>query len=242
MLRQCIESVVEKTTYSDYELVVIDHDSSDAGTQAYLRALARRWPVHRWSGRFNFSAINNFGAARATGEYLLFLNNDTRVIAPDWLSAMLEHAQQPEVGAVGAKLLYPDGRIQHAGVVIGFGGPAGHVFRMEPSPSPGTSFMDLVQDCSAVTGACMMVARRRFAELGGFDERFRVAFSDTDLCLRLRARDHRVVYTPAALLYHYESVTRGRWDPPEDVRLFRRRWGALIRGGDPYFSANLTGG
>jgi GT2 family glycosyltransferase len=242
ILRQCIESIEEKTTYRDYELVVVDHDSRDAGTLAYLRALARRWPVHRWSGRFNFSAISNLGAAQATGEYLLFLNNDTRVIARDWLTAMLEHAQRPEVGAVGAKLLYPDGRIQHAGVMIGLGGPAGHVSRMAPGLAQGRGGTDLVRDYSAVTGACMMVARARFAELEGFDERFRVVFNDIDLCLRLRARGYRVVYTPAALLYHYESVTRGRWDPPDDVRLFRRRWGDLIRAGDPYFSANLAGG
>ena len=192
-------------------------------------------------GRFNFSAINNFGAQQARGEYLVFLNNDTQVVDRDWLGALLEQAQRPEVGAVGARLHYPDGRIQHAGLVLGIGGVADHAFR--GLPSPAVTYFGLatvVRNVSAVTAACMMVPRRVFEEVRGFDERLQVALNDVDLCLRLRQRGYLIVYTPRAHLYHHESATRGRLHPPADEELVWNRWGDLIRRGDPYYNVNLS--
>ncbi len=241
LLQQCVRSVEERTSYPRYEIIVLDNDSAEPRTLKYLEAIARRWRVYRYPGPFNFSAINNFGATHARGEYLLFLNDDTQVVRSEWLTAMLEHAQRPEVGAVGAKLLYPDGRVQHAGVVLGIGGVAGHAFRYVPDEAlRHLGFADCVRNCSAVTAACMMVPRRAFAEVDGFDERFRMAFNDVDFCLRLRERGYLIVYTPLAVLYHHESATRGRRHPPEDEALCLRRWGDLIRGGDPYYNPNLT--
>jgi GT2 family glycosyltransferase/SAM-dependent methyltransferase len=241
LLSQCVKSVEEKTSYTHFEIVVLDNDSIEPDTLAYLEAITERWRVHRCSGSFNFSRINNLGVAQAKGDYLLFLNNDTQVVRADWLDAMLEHAQRPEVGAVGAKLLYPDGRIQHAGVVLGIGGVAGHAFKHVPSGAPNYfDLADVVRNCSAVTAACMMVPRRVFEEVDGFDERFRVAFNDIDLCLRIRQRGYLIVYSPLALLYHYESASRGKLHPPEDEELMWRLWGQTIRAGDPYYSPNLT--
>jgi GT2 family glycosyltransferase len=241
LLRQCIRSIEERTAYRRYEILVIDNDSREPDALSYLEALARRWPVHRAPGAFNFAAINNLGVRHARGEHLLFLNNDTQVIAPDWLEAMIEHAQRPEVGAVGAKLLFPDGRIQHAGVVVGLGGIAGHAFKHHTGVRADRAGLpDVVRNCSAVTGACLMVSRARFDEVQGFDERLRVVFNDIDLCLRLRERGYLIVFTPRALLYHYESASRGRREPPDDLKLFRSRWGEALRRGDPYYNPNLT--
>jgi GT2 family glycosyltransferase len=241
LLQQCVRSIEKKTDYARYEIIVLDNDSIELETLNYLDAIASKWGVYRCPGPFNFSTINNFGASKAKGDYLLFLNNDTQVIRSDWLTAMVEQAQRPEVGAVGAKLLYPDGRIQHAGVILGIGGVAVHAFKYRPANSTSQySFADVVRNCSAVTAACMLVRQRIFWEVGGFDERLRVAFNDVDLCLRLRQQGYLIVYTPFALLYHYESATRGRLHPPEDEELAWKLWGDLIRRGDAYYNPNLT--
>jgi ABC-type polysaccharide/polyol phosphate transport system ATPase subunit/GT2 family glycosyltransferase len=241
LLEQCVRSIEERTGYDRYEIVVLDNGSREPDTLEYLDALARRWAVHRYHAPFNFPAICNFGAARAKGDYLLFLNDDTQVIDAHWLAAMLEHAQRPGVGAVGAKLLYPYGRVQHAGVVLGIGGVAGHAFKQLPEEAVRPFGMaDCVRNCSAVTAACMMMARRTFDEVQGFDEAFRVAFNDVDLCLRLRERGYVIVYTPHAVLYHHESATRGRSHPPQDEALCLERWGHVIEAGDPYYNPNLT--
>ncbi len=241
LLEQCIRSIQEKTTYQQYEIIIIDNESVEPETRSYLDSIAGKCRVLSYPGRFNFARINNFGATQATGEYLLFLNNDVEVLRPDWLSAMLEHAQRPEVGAVGAKLLYPDGRIQHAGVVVGIRGGTGHAFRLWPGDDVGDRRLPhIIRNCSAVTAACMMVSRRVFDKVGGFDERFRVAFNDVDLCLRIRERGYLIVYTPLALLYHYEGATRGRAYPSKDDRLFRAVWADLIGRGDPYYNPNLS--
>jgi len=241
LLRQCIQNIEDRTEYASYELIIVDNESTERETLEYLDAVARKWRVVRCPWPFNFGRINNNGAAHAKGEYLVFLNNDTQVIRPDWLQAMLEQAQRPEVGAVGARLLYPDGRIQHAGVVLGIGGVAGHAFKH--LPRGGQSYFDLadvVRNCTAVTAASMMVPRRVFEEIGGFDERFRVAFNDVDLCLRIGQRGYRVIYTPFALLYHHESATRGRLHPADDEALMWKVWGGVIKAGDPYYNPNLT--
>ena len=241
LLQQCLRSIEEKTTYTRYEIIVLDNDSVEPETRRGLEAVARRHRVLPFPGAFNFSALNNYGAAHARGDYLLFLNNDTQVIEPDWLGAMLEHAQRPEVGAVGARLHYPNGRIQHAGLVLGIGGVADHAFRGLPADT--FSYFGLatvVRNVSAVTAACMMVRRDTFDEARGFDERLEVALNDVDLCLRLRERGYLVVYAPRAHLYHHESGTRGRLHPPTDEELVWKRWGNVIRAGDPYYNVNLT--
>jgi GT2 family glycosyltransferase/predicted nucleic acid-binding Zn-ribbon protein len=241
LLRECLRSIEEKTTYTHYEILVVNNDSSEPETARGLEGAGHKWRVLDYPGPFNFSAINNLGAAHAKGDVLVFLNNDTQVIEPDWLTAMLEQAQRPEVGAVGARLHYPDGRIQHAGVMLGVGGVADHAFK----GLPGDAFTyfalgSVVRNCSAVTAACMMMPRRAFEEVKGFDERLAVALNDVDLCLRLRQRGYLIVYTPFALLYHHESGTRGRLFPPQEEELVWALWGDAIRRGDPYYNPNLT--
>jgi GT2 family glycosyltransferase/SAM-dependent methyltransferase len=241
LLRECVRSIEEKTRYLRYEIIVLDNDSTDPEARQGLSAIADRWRVHPCPGPFNFSALNNFGAAQARGDYLVFLNNDTQVVEPDWLAAMLEQSQRPEVGAVGARLHYPDGRIQHAGLVLGVGGVADHAFKGLPGNSfTYFAFASVVRNVSAVTAACMMVPRAAFEEVKGFDERLQVALNDVDLCLRLRQRGYLIVYTPHALLYHHESGTRGGLHPPGDEELVWTVWGDLIRKGDPYYNPNLT--
>jgi GT2 family glycosyltransferase len=174
------------------------------------------------------------------GEQLLFLNNDVEVIDADWLTALLEYAQFDNVGAVGAKLLYKDGSIQHAGVVLTRVGLAQHAFARTPKEVPGVPRLaDLPRNCSAVTGACMMVPRRVFEELGGFDEDLVVVLNDIDLCLRIRERNYDVIYTPHAVLYHYEGATRGRLHPPPDEDRFLARWSSRARV-DPFYNPNLS--
>ena len=240
LLEQCLESIEKRTKYERYEIVVLDNGSTEPKTLRYLASIARKWPVHRCPGPFNFSSINNRGAAQATGEYLLFLNNDVEVLAPDWLTAMVAEAQRPGIGAVGAKLLYPNGRIQHAGVVLGVNGIAGHAFRHTPSGADTyQGLADVVRNCSAVTAACMLVPKALFLQIEGFDERLREEFNDIDLCLRIRQRGYRIVYTPEAVLYHYENATRKANRSPEDEAIFRARWGDMIRR-DPYYNPHLT--
>ena len=241
LLRQCLRSIEEKTSGARYEILVLDNDTAEPQALAGLHAIADKWPVYRCPGPFNFSALNNVGAARARGEYVVFLNNDTQVVAPDWLTALLEHAQRPEVGAVGARLHYPDGRIQHAGLVLGVGGVADHAFKGLPGDTVAYfGFPDVVRNVSGVTAACMMVPRRAFEAVNGFDERLEVALNDVDLCLRLRARGYLIVYTPFAVLYHHESGTRGRLHPTKEEELVWSIWGDVIRRGDPYYNPNLT--
>jgi GT2 family glycosyltransferase len=241
LLDRCLKSIGAKTLYRRYEVIVIDNQSDEQASLAYLESIADRHRVLRFDGEFNFAKINNFASTHARGDYLLFLNNDAEVIHPEWLTVMLEHAQRPEVGAVGAKLLYPDGSIQHAGVVIGIRGMSGHVFRGQTNSDPGDIRLpDLVRNCSAVTAACVMVPRRVFEEVGGFDERLRVDYNDIDLCLRIRRGGYLVVYAPRAVLLHQEAATRRELHPPEDHELFRRRWAQLIERGDPYYNPNLT--
>ena len=241
LLQRCLRSIEKKTEYSRYEIIVMDNDSSEPETLKYLQRLTDRYTVSKWPGEFNFSAINNVGAAQANGDYLLFLNNDTEVRRAEWLTSMVEQAQRPEVGAVGAKLMYLDGSIQHAGMVLGVNELTGHAFRHHPDHSASYSgLVDVVRNCSAVTAACMMVPRRVFEEVGGFDERFRVALNDVDLCLKIRRQGYLIVYTPLALLVHHEGATRGRLHPWKETQLFQELWGDVIKRGDPYYNPNLT--
>ena len=241
LLRACLSSILEASTYRNFEILVADNGSSDPETLDLLRSLRPPHRVLACPGKFNWSAINNRVAREARGEHLLFLNNDVEVLTQDWIECLLEHSQMPAVGAVGARLLYPDGSIQHAGVAVGLEGFAGHPFRGLPPGAPGYGFLaSAARDCSAVTGACMMVPRQAFRAVGGFDDRLGVAFNDVDFCLRLRQRGYGVVYTPHAVLRHAESATRRGRVPRSEVLLVRKRWGALAARGDPYDMAVLT--
>jgi GT2 family glycosyltransferase len=241
LLQRCLTSIEEKTSHRPYEIIIVDNNSADPETLAYLDAVSSKYRVLRYPHPFNFSAIINFGASHANGDYLVFLNDDTEVIAADWLAAMVEQAQRPEVGAVGSKLLYPDKTIQHAGVVVGFFGGAGHAFRN--LPDNGTIYFglaDVVRNCSAVTAACMMVRRELFQDVGGFDENLTVVYNDVDFCLRVRKEGYLILYTPLAVLAHLESASRGRLRPSKEEDLFYRRWRELIDRGDPYYNPNLS--
>jgi O-antigen biosynthesis protein len=240
LLQNAIESIRRVTEYERYEILVIDNGSTSPDAIEYLASLPPGCQCVPWNEPFNYSAINNFGVRHAQGEQLLFLNDDVEVISPDWLTAMLEHAQRPEVGAVGARLLYADGRIQHAGVVVGVNRGAVNAFRRRTAESGSPSLAELVREVSAVTGACMMMRREVFERVNGFDEGLPVIFNDVDLCLRIRQNGYTVLYTPHARLYHYEGSSRGRRNPNEDRQIFQERWAQLLTHGDPYYNPNLT--
>ncbi|RCV65570.1 Glycosyltransferase, partial [Methanophagales archaeon] len=225
-LKTCIDSIVEKTDYENYELVIVDNQSKEGETFEYYDKIKNNLGIKilDYNKPFNFSAINNFAVSKVDAGYILFLNSDTEVISEEWLSAMLEHAQRSEVGAVGAKLLYPNNTIQHAGIIIGIIGKppvAGHSHRYFPASHFGyCGRIQHVQNLSAVTAACMMVRKEVFEEVGGFDEHLAVAFNDVDFCLKIREQDYLIVYTPYAELYHYESLSRGYDDNPEKKARF----------------------
>jgi GT2 family glycosyltransferase len=239
LLRRCLESIETRTTYRNYEILLIDNGSQELRTLSYLAGLPHR--VIRDNGPFNFARLNNRAVAEARGEHLLLLNNDVEVITPEWLEALLEHSQRQEVGAVGAQLLYADGTIQHAGVVLGVRGIAGHAHKYLSAKSAGYFFFPhLIRNYSAVTAACLIMRKALYEEVGGMEERLGVTFNDVDLCLRLRARGYLIVYTPHARLYHHES--RSRWyQPPraEEVQYMLERWGSLLAN-DPYYNPHLT--
>lgn len=243
LLKNCLQSIEDRTGYGNYEVLVVDNESRDPATVEYLASIP--YQVVRFEGEFNFSRINNAAAREATGEYLLFLNDDTEVISGGWMEEMLRHAQREEVGAVGAKLLYPDGRIQHAGVLTGVGHPwvpavATHSHQRFPPGSSGyVGAVKVVRNYSAVTAACMMVRRSVFEEVGGFDEILRVAYNDVDLCLRMRERGYLMVYTPYAELYHHESASRGLGGTTQEAVYMRKRWRETLDR-DPYYNPNLS--
>lgn len=248
MLARCVESLA-KSSYANYELLVVENGSTRPETFAYYDAL-RELPharVLEWTKPFNYAAVNNFAAREAKGEFVLFLNNDVEAIDPDWLEAMVKIAAQPGVGAVGAKLLYADDTIQHAGIVVGMGGVAGHGHLNFPRQAAGHMQRLLyTQNVAAVTGACLLMPKAAFDRVGGFDEGFVLAFNDVDLCLQVLAAGYRVVWTPDAELYHLESKTRGPEDTAEkqarfkrEYDLFHAKWGAFLKAGDPYYSPHF---
>lgn len=249
-LDMCLKSIV-KNTYDNYEVIVVENNSTEPETEEYYKNIENVCPkarVIRWPDKFNFSSINNFGVKEAKGEYLLFLNNDVEAINNDWLDRMLGFCQRDDVGIVGAQLLYPDGIIQHAGVIIGFGEIAGHAFvGLHPDECKAFGRAMLTQDYSAVTAACLLTKKEIFDKVGGFDEEFKVAFNDIDYCLRVRELDKKVVYNSFAALTHYESKSRGAEDTPEkkqrfadEIRMFQERWADILRDGDPYYNVNLA--
>ena len=249
-LEECVESIFSKTSYKNYEIIIVENNSSSNEIFKYYKQLSEDPRIHliRWKKEFNYSAINNFGVRHAKGDYLLFLNNDVKIIDPDWLTEMLGICQRREVGAVGAKLIYPDNTIQHAGCVVGMGGIAGNMFVNMPAERTGYLHKaSILQDMSCVTAACMMMKKPVFQEAGGFTEELAVAFNDVDLCLKVRSHGHLIVYDPYVKLYHYESKSRGAEDSEEKVRRFqteieymRCHWLDILKKGDPYYNKNLS--
>lgn len=250
-LERCIHSIETKSSYTNYEYIIIENNSTEKETFEYYKKLEEtndKVRVVYWDGEFNYSAINNYGATYAKGQYYLLLNNDTEIINSDCLKELLGYCQRKDVGAVGARLYYHDDTIQHAGVVVGAGGIAGHAFVQESRGSLGY-FGRIVasQDLSAVTAACMMVKKSVYEEVGGLSENLKVAFNDIDFCLKIRKAGYLVVYNPYAELYHYESKSRGQEDSLEkmerfnnEIETFRMKWPEILENGDPYYNVNLS--
>ncbi len=250
LLQPCVESILEKTSYPNFELVLLDNDSREPRSLGLLERVGRegRVRVLRAAGEFNFGALNNLGIAQVDSEFVALLNNDLTVITPDWLEEMVSQALAPDVGAVGARLLYPDGRIQHAGVILGGGGVAAHAHKGLPRTNHGYfSRAILAQELSAVTAACMLVRRSAYLEVGGFEEEhLKIAFNDVDFCLRLRRAGYRIIYTPYAEFYHHESASRGLEDTVRkhqrfetEIAYMHKRWGEMLER-DPAYNPNLS--
>jgi GT2 family glycosyltransferase len=253
LLRVAVESIERHAAGADYRLVVIDHQSDEAESRAYLQALAQRHVVMPYEGPFNFSRMNNVAAARhgKDAEFFLFLNNDIEATQDGFLDRLRRLANRRDVGAVGPLLMYADKTVQHAGVILGFNESAEHALKFQPVWLDDKGRRNLGYNCtlsstrdySAVTAACLMLRRRVFEEVGGFDEAFGIGFNDTDLCLRIGAAGYRILYDGSTLLYHYESATRSETQQvfhPEDTTLMITRWGDFLRAGDPFYHHNLS--
>jgi len=253
LLEMCINSVVDKSTYKNYEIIGISNNSEDEKTFEMMRTLETKDPrvkFYEYNVDFNYSDINNHAVnTYAKGEHILLLNNDIEVIEPTWLEAMLEHSQRDNVGCVGAKLYYPNDKIQHAGVIIGLGGFAGHSHKMFNRDDQGYfNRLHAVQDLAAVTAACLMIKKSLYHELNGLDAfNFKVAYNDVDFCLRVLEKGYYNIFTPFAELYHHESISRGYEDTPEKLARFEQEKASLfqrhkyiLQNGDPYYNPNLT--
>lgn len=259
LLERCITSVIDKSTYSNYEIIIVDTGSTASAVKAYYKKILSDHSIINlldWKKPFNYSTVNNYAVTKARGEYLLFLNNDTEVITPDWIECLLEHAQRPQIGAVGAKLLYPDGRIQHAGIRLGIKGGniekgvAGHYLKMIEDVPLGLAmgnFKDVIRNISAVTAACLMVKKSIFISSGKFEEKLVIAFNDVDFNLKLLSKGFPNIYTPHAKLYHHESVSVGTpQNGTRDARMFQKeiefmveKWSHLLEN-DPSYNSNLS--
>lgn len=250
-LKCCINSILIKTTYQNYEIVIVDNGSDDEKLFEYYEELKKdsRFVICSLNIPFNYSTLNNYAVKMASGKYYVLLNNDIEIITPEWIEELLMYVQRDDVGICGAKLYYPDNTIQHAGIIVGMGGIAGHGFLSKAKNDAGyMSRLVYAQDLSAVTAACLMIKASVFKEVGGLDEdNFKVAFNDVDLCLKVRAAGYLVVWTPYAEAYHYESKSRGYEDTPEkverfngEIRNFRQKWADVLHDGDPYYNPNLA--
>ncbi|MCR4584432.1 MAG: glycosyltransferase family 2 protein [Lachnospiraceae bacterium] len=251
-LKRCVDSIREKSTYENYEIIIVENNSKGQEIRDYYEELKKdsRIRVTEYHGAFNFSKICNTGVKKAKGEYILLLNNDTEVISINWMEELLMYAQRDDVGAVGAKLYYPDDTIQHAGIVLGLGAhrTAGHTHYRDGRDILGyMGRLCYAQDVSAVTGACLMVRKKLYDEAGGLDEDFAVSLNDVDFCLKLRQLGYLNVFTPFAELYHYESVSRGADDKganaeryEEESERFREKWKEVLEAGDPYYNPNFS--
>jgi len=251
LLRNCISSIIEKTTYDNYEIIIVENNSKKDATFAYYEELKRLTNVHvvYWEGKgFNYSEVNNLGAQHASGKQLVFLNNDIKIITPDWIEEMLMYSQRSDVGVVGIKMYFLNGAIQHAGMIMGLGVGAGHIFLGSPHDALGyMARLQIVQNMSAVTAACIMIRRSVFEEAGLFDPEFHDSFNDLDLCLKIRKAGYLIVWTPYAEAYHVESKSRGYNTTSKRMRLsaheaalFKARWENELAMGDPYYNCNLA--
>lgn len=249
-LKKCINSILEKSSYRNFEIIIVENNSKTKEIFEYYKEIDGRNGIHvvYWDSSFNYSAINNFGIRHAKGEYLLCLNNDMEVISSDWMEELLGHCQRPGTGIVGARLYYPDDTIQHAGIIVGLGGVAGNVFTGLKRGHTGYMHREsLQQDLSAVTAACILVRREAYEAAGGFEEKLAVAFNDVDFCLKVRDRGYLVVYDPYVELYHYESKSRGAEDTREkaerfqtEIEYMRTRWTSILKNGDPYYNRSFS--
>lgn len=247
-LRKCIDSITEKTSYSNYEILIVENNSKTKEIFDYYRELEERdnIKVLKWAREFNYSAINNYAVEHAKGEYIILLNNDIEILTEAWIEEMLMFAQREDVGAVGAKLYYPDNTIQHAGVILGIGGVAGHSHKYLRRDENGfIGRLKIVQNLSAVTAACLMTNKKLYQEINGLDENYKIAFNDIDFCMKIREREKLVVFNPYVEMYHYESKSRGLEDTPEkrqrfksEMYRFKKKWGLWLN--DPYYNINLT--
>jgi len=251
ILKKCINSIIEKTTYDNYEIIIVENNSTEDTTFTYYEELKKQTNIHvvYWKEKgFNYSKINNYGVQNTHGQHLVFLNNDIEIITPNWIEEMLMFSQRSDVGAVGIKLYFPDDTIQHAGIIMGILGIAGYIYPKVPRDTIGyMGKLHIVQNMSAVTAACMMIRRSVFEEVGGFPPEFYASWSDVDLCLRIRAAGYLIVWTPFAEAYHYESRTRGYHDTPEkqrefakEIDLFKAKWSKELAAGDPYYNCNFS--
>lgn len=239
LLKTCIESIETMSSYPNYEILVIDNSNKKEEAKKYLNGLKHK--VIIYDKPFNFSQINNFAVTSARGEHIIFLNDDTSVISQDWIECMLEHSEKPNVGAVGALLFYPNDTIQHAGVLIGIGGLTSHAFEgLLRSDKGYKGLVQTIRECSAVTGACLMIKKNLFEKVGGFDEKLAYSFNDVDLCLRLRENGYSIIYTPHAQLYHHGTASRPYTEDNDEIRYFVKRWRDIILKGDPYYDQNLS--
>ena len=249
LVKRCVESIYNLTEYPNYEVIIVDNQSTEKQSIEYFRSLDREGlaRVIHYDYPFNYSAINNFAVGHARGKVICLLNNDTEIISPGWLTEMVSHALRPEIGAVGAKLLYGNGQIQHAGVIVGIGGIGGHVYRYRDGTDTGYfSRMCVTQNLSVVTAACLVIRRDVYLEVAGMDEKLEVAFNDVDFCLRVREAGYRNLWTPYAVLYHHESLSRGSDDTVKkymrflgELKFIERRWAGKLDY-DPYYNPNLT--
>ncbi|MCR4599592.1 MAG: glycosyltransferase family 2 protein [Acetatifactor sp.] len=253
-LQRCVSSIVERSTYDNYEIIIVENNSETKEIKEYYQKLletaADKVKIVTFEGKFNYSAVNNMGVSKAEGEYVLLLNNDTQVITANWLEELLMYAQREDVGAVGAKLYYADQTIQHAGVILGLGAhrTAGHCHYKQARQNLGyMGRLCYAQNFSAVTGACLMVKKSLYDEVGGLDESFAISLNDVDFCLKLRQKGLLNVFTPFAELFHFESISRGLDDQGEKAQRynkeseqFRTKWKAVLEAGDPYYNPNFS--
>jgi glycosyltransferase involved in cell wall biosynthesis len=251
VLKRCIDSILKKTTYQDYEIVIVDNNSHERRTFEYYETFKDNLKIKLlyYKKPFNLSAISNYAVSKVDTDCILLLSNEIEVISGEWLKSMLEYAQRKEVGAVGAKLLFSNGKIQHCGIIIGLGfhRVAANPYYQYPDHNGYSGTVNEIRNYSAVTTACMMLRKEVFEEVGGFDESLSIAFRDVDLCMKIREKGYLIVYTPYAKLYHHGSLSRGYEDNPEDqasflkeVEYVREKWGHVIDKGDPYYNPNLT--
>ena len=249
-LKVCLKSIIKLTTYQNYEIIIVENNSTEEATFEYYKKIDgkdRIKVIYYPEKEFNYSKIINFGVKNCEGDYVVQLNNDTELLTPDWLEQMLGFAQREDVGAVGVRLLYPDKTVQHAGIIIGIGGVAGHIYKNLPNHMHGYFSKDkMIQNLSAVTAACIMTKKSIYEEVGYMDEKFKVAFNDVDFCLKIRQTGKLIIYTPYVEFYHYESKSRGYEDTVEkqqrfkgEIDRFLEKWKDVLDKGDPYYNKNL---